>query len=356
MKKRKLAFSIALAGMLTLAGCSEASNSKESNKGSTNNNTSNNQNSTSTEFKFFEKKANIEHIIAILQFGKNEALDEATNGYYKQMKDAGFDDGLNTYYDIQVIEDEEKAKRAIAHFVKEKADVIFANGTVSALSALQTTKDVPIIFTSVQDPLGAGIVESYEKPGNNIAGVLTNDNETTQMIVDFMTSKVGTKKIGVLSKNGNKAAENEVRVVEESAQSNGASVISASFNTVEEISQAIDSLGEVDSLYLTADELFFSAIDSIVKIVNEKKIPLFTSERTLVKNGAFASAGFDPFHSGYEAGNIALELIRGGKTTTDFSLLTPPRTNLLINKKAAENQGVQYNVEWEADAEVIEVE
>ncbi|MHC0035490.1 ABC transporter substrate-binding protein [Pseudoneobacillus sp. C159] len=351
MKKRKLAFSIALAGMLLLAGCSKESNSEASSKGSKGNNSS-----TSTNLKTFEKKEKIEIIFGILQFGKSEALDEATNGYYKQLKDAGFDDGINAYYDIQVVDSVEKANEVVEHFVKEKADIIFANGTESALNALQITKDVPIVFTSVQDPVGAGLVEAMDKPGKNITGVLTNNTETTQYIIEFMTTKVGVKKIGVLSKKGNRAAESEIKTIEESAQANGASVISASFNTKEEISHAIESLGEIDSLYLTADEVFISSIDSIVALANEKKIPLLTSERSLVKNGAFASAGFDPFHYGFEAGDVALEITRRGKSTTDFPLQSPPRTTIFINKKAAENQGVHYNAEWENDAEVFEGE
>lgn len=92
--------------------------------------------------------------IGITQFVAHPSLDEALKGFQQAIKDKG----LNVDYDIQNAQGDQSNTQTIANnFVGDNVDLIFANATPSALAAANATKDIPIVFTSVTDPVGAGL-------------------------------------------------------------------------------------------------------------------------------------------------------------------------------------------------------
>ncbi|MBT2708474.1 ABC transporter substrate-binding protein [Pseudomonas sp. ISL-84] len=154
MKKSLKAFSFLMAaGMLVMSGCG-----KETTNGSS-----------------AEADEEKQYTIGITQFVEHPSLDAATEGFKKSLEDEGFKEGENVKFDFQNAQADMNNTQTIANnFVGDKVDMIFANATPSAVSALNATKEIPILFTSVTDPVGAGLVESFDKPGENITG--TTDN------------------------------------------------------------------------------------------------------------------------------------------------------------------------------------
>ena len=139
MKKSVKALSLVLASALFLAGCGE----KDEANGA----------SGEKQYK-----------IGLTQFAKHPSLDAATEGFKKALADKGFKEGENVKFDFQDAQADMNNTASIANnFVGDKVDLIFANATPSAVAALNATKDIPIIFTSVTDPVGAGLVEAFDK-------------------------------------------------------------------------------------------------------------------------------------------------------------------------------------------------
>lgn len=130
MKKSLKAFSLLMAaGMLVLSGCGQEKSSGSSSEGN-------------------EKK---QYTIGITQFVEHPSLDAATEGFKKALEDEGFKEGDNVKFDFQNAQADMNNTQTIANnFVGDKVDMIFANATPSAVSALNATKDIPILFTSVQ--------------------------------------------------------------------------------------------------------------------------------------------------------------------------------------------------------------
>jgi putative tryptophan/tyrosine transport system substrate-binding protein len=341
MKKRNQAISFALAGMLMLVGCS--SNSEGNKK-------------TAGTYNGLIESNEIEHTIGVLQFGKNAQLDESTSGFMKALKDAGLDDSLNSHYDIQIANfDKEKSKSISDKFVKDKVDIIFANAPESALTALESTKEIPIVFTSVSDPIEAGLVNTLEAQGGNITGTITTSPDTTPLIIDFMTARFGVKNIGVLFQEGQPQSEAIVSQVEELAKVNGSSITPAAVSNSEEVEVIAGSLvGKVDAFYIPNDSTIVSAFDTIVEIANQNKIPLFVEGLELLERGAMAASGIDHFDLGFQTGTMALNILLGGKSPSELPIQVPDRPKLYINKKAVANQGVTFNPDWELEAEIIE--
>jgi putative tryptophan/tyrosine transport system substrate-binding protein len=336
MKKKFQALTFALTGMLLLAGCGSNPSSGDNTKED-------------------EKK---QYKIGLTQFGEHPSLDSATEGFIKALADQGFKEGENVTFDTQDAQFDMNNTKSIAdNFVGDKVDLIFANATPSAVSALNATKEIPIVFTSVTDPIGAGLVESFDKPGDNITGTTDNHPDATKTTIDFITNEIGAKKIGVIYNSGEQNSEVQVKAVEELAKANGASLEKVSVSTSAEVKQATESLiGRVDAIYIPTDNTVVSALESVIGVANDKKIPLFVGELDSMKKGAVAASGFNYFDLGYETGLMAAEILKGEKKASEIPVALPQTLKLVINKKAAAQQGVEIKPEWEKEAEIYDGE
>ncbi|ALC90388.1 ABC transporter substrate-binding protein [Bacillus sp. FJAT-18017] len=332
MRKYVKTMGISLAAMLMLAGCG----SNESAGGT----------SSGGKDKTYK--------VGISQFAPHPSLDAATEGFKKALEEKG----LKVEFDDQNAQGEQPNAQVIAqNFAGDDVDLIFANATPSAIAALNVTKEIPILFTSVTDPVGAGLVKAFDQPGDNITGTTDNHPDATKKTIDFMTKEVGAKKIGVVYNAGEQNSVVQVKAVEELAKANGASIVEVSVSTTAEVKQAAESLvGRVDAIYVPTDNTVVSALDSVISVANEKKIPLFVGELDSMKKGAVAASGFSYNDLGYETGLMAVDILTGKKKPSDIQVALPQSLALMINKKAAEAQGLTVKDEWKNVGEFYEGE
>lgn len=331
MKKGVKVLSVALAGMIMLAGCG----SKESSGGS-------------------EKDGEKTFKVGISQFAAHPSLDAATEGFKKALEEKG----IKVEYDEQNAQADMNNVQTIAdNFVGDKVDLIFANATPSATSALNATKDIPIIFTSVTDPVGSGLVKSFDQPGDNITGTTDNHPEGTAKTINFITEEVKAKEIGVIYNSGEQNSVVQVEEVKKLAEDKGSKLVEVSVSTSAEVKQAAESLvGRVDAIYIPTDNTVVSALESVISVANSKKIPLFVGELDSMKKGAVAASGFEYFDIGYQSGLMAAEILSGNKKASEIPVELPNSLTLIINKKAAEAQGLEVKDEWKEIGEFYEGE
>ncbi|MRX71843.1 ABC transporter substrate-binding protein [Bacillus lacus] len=330
MKKKMKALSILLAGSLLLAACGTDQPSGASG----------------------EKQ----YKIGLTQFAEHPSLDAATEGFKKALEDEGFKEGENVKFDFQNAQADMNNTATIANnFVGDKVDLIFANATPSAVAALNASKDIPIIFTSVTDPVGSGLVQSFEQPGGNVTGTTDNHPDATKKTIDFITQEIGAKSIGVIYNAGEQNSEVQVSEVKKLAEANGAKIVEASVSTSAEVKQAAESLaGRADSIYVPTDNTVVSALESVISVADSKKIPLFVGELDSMKRGAVAASGFNYYDIGYQSGLMAAKILSGESKPSDIPVELPDSLTLTINKKAAEKQGVEVKEEWGKDGEFYE--
>lgn len=341
MKKSLKAFSLVLAaGLLVLSGCGkEAANEAAKEPAA-------------------KQEENKTYKVGITQFVEHPSLDAATEGFKKAMEESGFKEGDNVEYDFQNAQADMNNTQTIANnFAGDKVDLIFANATPSAVSALNATKDIPIVFTSVTDPIGAGLVEALDKPGDNITGTTDNHPDGTEKTINFIVEEAGAKTIGIIYNAGEQNSEVQVAQVKELAAKFGATVEEASISTSAEVKQGAESLvGRVDAIYVPTDNTVVSALESVIAVANNEKIPLFVGELDSMARGAIAASGFDYFDLGYQTGKMAADILKGNKKPSEIPVELPSSLTLMINKKAAEAQGLEVKQEWEKIAEFYEGE
>jgi len=281
--------------------------------------------------------------IAISQIVEHPSLDATREGFLAALKDAGIVEGENLKVDLNIAQGDSTNNLSIAQKVASgKFDLALGIATPSALALAQNVKDIPVLFAAVTDPLAANIVASLEQPGGNVSGASDTNPEAIVELMNFIASDFpNVKNVGVVINEGEENAVIMAKKAEEALGAHGIKLVRASATNTSEVKQAAESLvGRVDALYITLDNTVVSAVDSIIQIANDKKLPFFSSDRDTVEKGAFATVGFKYYDHGYQVGQMAVEVLKNGKKPAEMPVTVPDKLDLILNLKSAEAQGI----------------
>lgn len=293
--------------------------------------------------------------IGIIQLVEHPSLDSAREGFVAALKEAGYEEGKNLELDYQNAQGDMNNNMTIAqNLVSDKNDLILAITTASAQSVAQATKDIPVLFTAITDPVGAELVESLEQPGGNVTG--TSDTHpdaiknTIKSIKEFIPD---AKKVGIIYNSGESNAVVNVENAKKAMKEVGLEPVETSISTSSEVKDAAESLvGRVDVIYVPKDNIVVSALESIITVANEKDIPTFVGESDSVKRGTFASYGFEYHDLGVTTGKMAVEILEG-KKPSEIPVAFPENLELVINKKAAAEEGITLTEEMLENAKIV---
>lgn len=284
--------------------------------------------------------------IGTTQIVEHPSLDAASKGFKKAIEDAGI---KAEYVDESANGDNSNNMTIAQKLVSENVDLIFANSTPSAQAAKSATADIPIIFTSVTDAIGAELIDSMEQPGANVTGTIDLHPETMPKTVAFL-KELGAKNIGMIYNAGEQNSVAQIAAVKELAAKEGVTIVDAAVSASSEVKQAAESLiGKVDAFYVVTDNTVVSALESVVDVANTNTLPLIVGELDSVERGGLAAYGFDYYDIGYEAGQMAAQVLLEGKTPADIPSAYPANLKLVINKAVAESLDLKVKPEWEAE-------
>ncbi|OIJ10509.1 BMP family ABC transporter substrate-binding protein [Anaerobacillus alkalilacustris] len=294
--------------------------------------------------------------IGATQIVEHPSLDAAFEGFKAALHDNGFVEGENVSYDFQSAQGDQNNVATISNqFVADRVDLIFTNSTPSTLGALNATDEIPIVFASVSNPVGAGIVEAMDQPGKNITGVIDLHPEFTNRTIEFIDTNFEGAKVGYIYNSGEANSVSQLEAIKESLEGSSLSLVERTVATSAEVQQAADSLvGNVDVFLMTTDNTVVQGLGSLVGTANDYGIPLIVGDPESLEAGGFVTYGVDFFSIGYRAGEMAALILKGEKVPSEMNVEIPPELTLLINKSAAEAQGVEWNAEWDEIAKIIE--
>lgn len=284
--------------------------------------------------------------IAVIKSDSTDNSNNILEGFEKHLKEAGYTEGENIsikYYESQ----EEKpdfnalAKQAAG----DNPDLIFTVGSKAAKAAKKATAEIPIIFAGVSDPIGAGLVKSTEKPDGNITGVssFTPVFEQLEFIKELIPE---AKKISVLYKE---TAENSILIsslVKEECEDFSLQYKAFAVKDKDKLSDELKkALKDCQVLYLPEDDLTKDSIKDIIKEADKKKVPVFSSNTSLVKSGALASCVPDHKEIGARASEMALAVLDGTKNIKEMSVIYPDECIKVVNTDTLKKFGIKISDE-----------
>ncbi|WP_027963869.1 ABC transporter substrate-binding protein [Halalkalibacillus halophilus] len=292
-------------------------------------------------------------VVGMSQIVEHPSLDRATEGFQAAFEEAG----LAVEFDHSIAQGDNNNNQLIAEsFVSDEVDLIFGNSTPSAQAALNETSDIPIVFTSVTDPEGAGLVDTMDAPGGNVTGTADMHPDAIPSTVEMMAD-MDLESFGVIYNAGEQNSVRQIELAEEAADDHGLETAEATVSSSSEVMQAAQALiGQVDAFLIVTDNTVVSSLESVISVGQDEGMPVFVGEHDSVTRGGIAGFGFDYFDIGFEAGEKAVEILQDGTNPGDIPAEFPQNLSLQINEEAAENFGVEIPDELREQAEIVETE
>jgi putative ABC transport system substrate-binding protein len=282
--------------------------------------------------------------ISIITMNDTPQLLEVKEGVVKGLAERGYVDGMNVKIDFKSAQGNFGTAQQIARqFVGEKPGVIVSITTPASQAAAAATKEVPIVFTTVTDPLRAKLITSFKHPGGNVTGISDLVPTEQQLeVVREIVPKLQT--LGLLYDPSLDNSRSTVDSVKEFAKAKGFRTIESNAMGLNNVPAAAQNLvGKADAIFVPNDTTVYAAFEAVVKVAQDTKTPLFTAERRSVERGAIATVGFDFGEMGKLTAGYVDKILKGqkpGDIDAMYMKDAPNSLALYINKQSAEKMGV----------------
>lgn len=291
-------------------------------------------------FLTFSVSAQEEYRIGISQFVEHPALDAARDGFIEGLAEEGFTEENVEFFEQNAQADFSTAQSIAQRFRTQELDLILTIATPNAQATANIIKDIPVMFTAVTDPVAAGIVDSMETPGANITGTTDMNpvGKQLELIKEFIPD---VSDIGILYNPGEVNSVVQVDIAKVKAEEMGVTLHEGTVSNSSEVGLAASSLvDKVDAFYVPTDNIIVSALPSVLNITNSKNVPVFASENGQVEQGSIATLGIDYKLLGIQTGKMAARVLNGADTAS-MSVESSDQLKLYLNKKAAEDLGLE---------------
>jgi putative ABC transport system substrate-binding protein len=278
--------------------------------------------------------------IGISQIVEHPALDAARQGFIDSLKDAGYVDGQNMTFDVQIAQGNMATANSIAKaFVGKSVDLIHSIATPTSQACANATQTIPIVISSVTDPVGAGLVKSLDQPGGNVTG--TTDRSPVDRQMELMREiQPKIRKLGFIYNAGEDNSVSSLKQLQAEAAKQGVEVVEATVSSSSGVLMAARSLvGRVDAIHIPTDNTVVSAFEAVVKVCEESRIPLYAADIDSVPRGAVAALAIDYYRLGRQSGEMAARILKGAQPGT-MPIETLKDLKLVVNPKAAMKMGV----------------
>lgn len=277
--------------------------------------------------------------VAVTAIVEHPALDSVRDGVREGLAAAGFEEGRNLKWQYQSAQGNTGTAAQIARkFVGDRPDAIVAIATPSAQAVVAATKDIPVVYSAVTDPVAAKLVPSMAPSGTNVTG--TSDRlELDKQIALIRQVVPNAKRVGMVYNPGEANSVVVVNRMRELLPQQGMSLVEAAAPRTVDVGSAARSLvGKVDVFYTSTDNNVVSAYESLVKVGIDAKIPLVAADTDSVARGAVAAYGMDYRALGVQTGKIVARILNGEKPGAIASE-TSAKLELHVNPAAAQRQG-----------------
>lgn len=280
--------------------------------------------------------------VAVTAIVEHPALDAARDGVKQALADAGYKEGENLKFVYQSAQGNPGTASQIARqFVGDAPDVIVPISTPSAQAVVSATRDIPIVFTAVSDPVGAQLIKSMDKPGRNVTGLsdALPVNEHLALIKEIAPN---AKTVGYIYNSAEANSVSTLELLKTEAAKAGLTVVESVATKSAEVQGATRALvGKADVIYVPTDNTIVSAFEAAAGVASEAKIPLFAADTDSVARGAVAALGFNYFDVGKQTGAVVVRILKGEKPG-DIPATVAVGTDLVLNKTAAEKAGITF--------------
>jgi putative tryptophan/tyrosine transport system substrate-binding protein len=243
-----------------------------------------------------------------------------------------------------------------AELARLDLDLIASNSTPAAQALQRATRDIPVVFMSVSDPVASGIVKSLARPEGNITGVSNFLPATSAKLLELLKSVApDTSRVIVLRDPDNAGKWLEARELQDGGPVLSLAVEIVDVRNAEEIERAFAATRKGPTAVVTlVDGVTLSNHKRIVELATRHRLPAIYQVRAFVDAGGLMSYGLN-FCRHFRRGAMYVDRILKGAKPADLPVELPTTFELIINRKAADAIGLAMSESFLMRAdEVIE--
>ena len=292
-------------------------------------------------------------LVAVTAIVEHPALDATRDGVKEGLAAEGFVDGQTITFRYESAQGSPATAVQIARrFVGLEPAVIVPISTPSAQAVAAATRDIPVVFSSVTDPVGAKLVADPAHPGGNVTGMsnLSPVDRHLDLIQEILP---GLKRLGVIHNPAEVNSRTLVALLKAEAAKRGITIVEAPANKSSDVQAAAQSLvGKVDAVYVPTDNTVVSAFEALVGVGRRNRLPVIAGDIDSVARGAIAAVGFDYTEVGRQTGRMVARVLKGEKPG-DIPVEQARTLELAVNPGAAAAMGVSLPEALVARADIV---
>jgi putative ABC transport system substrate-binding protein len=266
-------------------------------------------------------------------------------GLQQGLKELGYVENVDYILGIRFTQGSStELQRAARDLLGYGVDLIFCESDNAAKAASDATQTIPIVFTSVADPIGNGLIESYARPGGNVTG-LSNLNEelSARRLQLFQQTVPGMKQVLLVHDSNDDSDKKTVETYQKAANLLGISLLEKGVTTEAEAGRAILNPG-IDRLYgfIASQGAGLNILGFMAEATRMNNIPSMFGSAFMVEQGGFASYG----PSWHEAGRLAARLVDKiikGANPGEIPVEVNTKLEFVINLKVARKLGLKID-------------
>ena len=277
-------------------------------------------------------------VIGFMNIGTPEANKNLGAAFQQGVSETGYVEGQNVVIEYHWGQGHnDRLPGLAADLVRRRVNVIAATSTPAALAAKGATATIPIVFETAGDPIKLGLVESLNRPGNNITGFTQLSSELVSKRLGLLHDLMPTAKdIGFLVNPTDPRTEGQTSDMQEAARALGLQILVLTASTESEINTAFSKLSQlgVGGLLVGTGEFFRRRTEQLVTLAARQGVPTIYQYREYAAAGGLISYGTSISDAYRQAGVYTGRILKGEKPA-DLPVLRPTKFELVINLKAA---------------------
>jgi putative ABC transport system substrate-binding protein len=263
--------------------------------------------------------------------------------FMQSLQKLGWNEGDNVRIDIRWAGDDiERHRKHSEELIALKPDVILASASPTLAPLLRVTRSVPIVFANVADPVGAGYVRSFARPGGNVTGFIAFEYSIAGKWLELLKQMAPrVTRIAVLRDPAVAAGIGQFAAIQ-SAASSTVELSAIDPRDTDELRQELDTFAQEPNggLIVTASASAGTHHELINSLAIRHRLPSIHAYRYGVLSGGLASYGPNTVDLFRRAATYVDRILKGAKPS-ELPVQAPTKYELVINLKTAKTLGLE---------------
>ena len=266
------------------------------------------------------------------------------NGFIAGMRELGYVESKNLAIEWRFAEGRLELLPALAaELVRLPVDAILTTTTPATRAAHKATTDIPIVMTTVDEPVSSGFIKSLAHPGGNITGLTLLSSELGPKQLEMLVSMVpNLSRVGVLVNPANPVQAKFLNNIKAAGQKINVKILPFEARTTREVDKAFAMMvrEHAGAVIVSFNSLFFDYRREIVELATRNRLPSFCGRREDVESGYLMSYG-PSYRDIYRRAAAYVDKIIKGTRPADLPVEQPVKFELFINGKTAKALGLK---------------